>query len=87
MNCPRCQHENPPQAKFCLECGIALVLKCTVCGTEIPAGAKFCLECGQSVGAQPAIASRFTSPGDYSRKITSRDQGARRLSGGVNHEN
>jgi signal transduction histidine kinase len=21
MNCPRCQQENPPQAKFCLECG------------------------------------------------------------------
>ncbi len=20
MKCPRCQHENPPQAKFCLEC-------------------------------------------------------------------
>src|SRR5687767_4079950 len=24
MNCPRCQQENPPQAKFCLECGAAL---------------------------------------------------------------
>ena len=21
MQCPRCQQENPPQAKFCLECG------------------------------------------------------------------
>jgi two-component system, NtrC family, sensor kinase len=21
MQCPRCQHENPPQTKFCLECG------------------------------------------------------------------
>jgi GAF domain-containing protein len=21
MQCPRCQHENPPPAKFCLECG------------------------------------------------------------------
>ena len=21
MQCPRCQHQNPPQAKFCLECG------------------------------------------------------------------
>jgi two-component system NtrC family sensor kinase len=21
MKCPRCQHENPPKAKFCLECG------------------------------------------------------------------
>jgi hypothetical protein len=22
MKCPRCQQENPPQAKFCLECGV-----------------------------------------------------------------
>ena len=68
MNCPRCQHENPPQAKFCLECGTAFALKCAACGTELPAGAKFCLECGQPVGAQPAIASRFISPGAYTPK-------------------
>ncbi len=24
MKCPRCQHENPQQAKFCLECGARL---------------------------------------------------------------
>ena len=24
MNCLRCQQENPPQAKFCLECGAPL---------------------------------------------------------------
>jgi hypothetical protein len=24
MQCPRCQHENRPQAKFCEECGIPL---------------------------------------------------------------
>jgi len=68
VNCPRCQHENPPQAKFCLECGTALALKCAACGTELPAGAKFCLECGQSVGAQPAIATRFISPETYTPK-------------------
>jgi hypothetical protein len=65
MNCPRCQQENPPQAKFCLECGTAFAFKCATCGTELPAGAKFCLECGQSVSVQPAVASRFTSPGTY----------------------
>ena len=68
MNCPRCQHENPPQAKFCLECGTALALKCAACGTELPAGAKFCLECGQPVSAQPAIATRFISPETYTPK-------------------
>jgi class 3 adenylate cyclase/predicted ATPase len=68
MRCTRCQQENPPQAKFCLECGTALAPKCATCGTELPAGAKFCLECGQSVSAQPAIATRFTSPGVYTPK-------------------
>jgi class 3 adenylate cyclase/tetratricopeptide (TPR) repeat protein len=68
MKCTRCQQENPPQAKFCLECGTALALKCSVCGTELPVGAKFCLACGQSVSAPPAIAARFTSPGAYTPK-------------------
>jgi class 3 adenylate cyclase/tetratricopeptide (TPR) repeat protein len=31
MKCPRCQHENPPQAKFCLECGARVALTCTKC--------------------------------------------------------
>jgi hypothetical protein len=44
MTCPRCQHENPPQAKFCLECGARVALTCTKCRSELPAGAKFCLE-------------------------------------------
>jgi hypothetical protein len=26
----RCQHENPPQAKFCLECGARVALTCTL---------------------------------------------------------
>jgi predicted ATPase/class 3 adenylate cyclase len=65
MRCLRCQHENPPQAKFCLECGAALALRCVACGTELPAGAKFCLECGQSVSAQATLAARFISPGAY----------------------
>jgi hypothetical protein len=24
MKCPRCQQENPPQAKFCLECAASI---------------------------------------------------------------
>jgi hypothetical protein len=65
MKCARCQQENPPQAKFCLECGTPIALKCAASGNELPAGAKFCPECGQAVSAQPGIASRFTSPGAY----------------------
>ena len=62
MHCPRCQHENPPSAKFCLECGSPLVPTCAQCGSALPAGAKFCLECGQPVSAPPG---RSPSPQAY----------------------
>ena len=68
MQCPQCQQENPPQAKFCLECGARLVLTCAACSTELPAGAKFCLACGQPVVAQLAAQSRFTTPATYTPK-------------------
>jgi class 3 adenylate cyclase len=65
MQCPRCQHANPPQAKFCLECGSRLALTCAACATELPAGAKFCLECGQPVGGPSAGQAPFPSPEAY----------------------
>src|SRR5215831_1821319 len=68
MRCTRCHQENPPQAKFCLECGIALALTCAACGTELPAGAKFCLECGQPVATRLTASSRFTTPETYTPK-------------------
>ena len=67
MKCPRCQQENPPQAKFCLECAASLAPQCTNCGTQLPAGAKFCFECATPVGG-PGSVSRFTSPQTYTPK-------------------
>ena len=68
MKCPRCQHENPPQSKFCFECGASLALRCGGCGTELPAGVKFCNQCGQPVAAAPTVESRFASPQAYTPK-------------------
>src|SRR3989475_4909607 len=68
MKCPSCQHENPPQAKFCLECGARVALTCTKCRSELPAGAKFCLECGEPVASQATAEARFTSPESYTPK-------------------
>ena len=51
---PSCPHENPPAAKFCLECGARLTLSCAKCGVQLPPGAKFCLECGEAVAAGPS---------------------------------
>src|SRR5579864_5378539 len=45
MRCPNCQTINPPNAKFCLECGNRLVV-CPNCGTVNLPTAKFCIECG-----------------------------------------
>src|SRR3989442_5832102 len=65
MKCPRCQHENPPQAKFCLECGVRVALTCTKCCSELPAGAKFCLGCEEPVASQEIAEPRITSHGSY----------------------
>jgi class 3 adenylate cyclase/tetratricopeptide (TPR) repeat protein len=67
MKCPRCQQENPPQAKFCLECATALALRCANCGTQLPAGAKFCFECATPVSA-PGSPPRLASPEAYTPK-------------------
>src|SRR5262245_62500292 len=67
VKCPRCQQENPPQAKFCLECAAPLVVRCANCGTPLPAGAKFCFECATPINASGS-APRFASPEAYTPK-------------------
>jgi class 3 adenylate cyclase len=68
MNCPRCQHDNPSNAKFCLECGARLTLLCAKCQSELPRGAKFCLECGEPVASRASAGSRFAGPETYAPK-------------------
>src|SRR5262245_3202610 len=67
MKCPRCQQDNPPRAKFCLECAAPLTLRCANCGTQLPAGAKFCFECAHPVGSA-GPAPRFAAPESYTPK-------------------
>ena len=51
MNCPKCNTENPPGAKFCSGCGSELVTNClcSKCGSEIRPDTKFCTVCGNKV--------------------------------------
>ncbi len=49
MRCPRCETENPEQARFCMNCAAALFLICRECGTELPPAAKFCFRCAAPV--------------------------------------
>src|SRR5579872_7407873 len=48
MRCPNCQTINPPEAKFCLECGNRLVV-CPNCGTVNLPTTLFRSECGTSL--------------------------------------
>jgi class 3 adenylate cyclase/tetratricopeptide (TPR) repeat protein len=69
MQCPACRHENPAEAKFCLECGARLVVSCSNCRTELPPSAKFCLQCGERVTPSgAATVSPFASPDAYTPK-------------------
>jgi class 3 adenylate cyclase/tetratricopeptide (TPR) repeat protein len=64
MKCPKCQHENTLEAKFCEECAAPLARACFNCGSEVSSTAKFCSQCGHPL---PPVAdnTRFASPKSY----------------------
>ena len=51
MNCPKCKQENPPLARFCIQCATPLAPTCAGCGTELPPAARFCPQCARPAGA------------------------------------
>lgn len=83
MNCPNCQTTNPTGARFCFNCGNALVVECANCGSNLPAEARFCMNCGYPVAgpgkeevvstvsekAPPVMGSTQSSAGLLSRYI------------------
>src|SRR5579872_1972854 len=74
MRCPNCQSQNPPTAKFCLECGNRLVI-CPNCGTINLPYAKFCIECGVPLPSPPSITSNYLplQPATIGKAIDSTD--------------
>jgi predicted ATP-dependent serine protease len=68
MQCPRCQHDNRPQAKFCEECAALLARTCPNCGTQVSPGAKFCSECAHAVTGPVSTQTRYISPETYTPK-------------------
>jgi len=67
MECPKCKHENPDEAKFCGKCGEKLSLICSKCRSENKLGNSFCNECGQRLDAVPK-AGKATSEIEGERK-------------------
>lgn len=51
LRCPKCDHANDDDARFCSGCGTALVstIPCPACSTVNDADAKFCDSCGASI--------------------------------------
>ena len=68
MQCPRCQHDNRPQAKFCEECAAPLARTCPNCGTQVSPEAKFCSECAHAVTGPVPTHTRYISPETYTPK-------------------
>jgi Double zinc ribbon len=67
MRCPRCDEENPPRAKFCLECGAPLARTCANCGAA--AGVREVLSRVRASAARPASPEpRFAAPEAYTPK-------------------
>ena len=75
MRRPRCDVDTPDGAKFCIECGALLKLRCPHCGADTLPREKFCAECGTPLTVQspappapPQSPLRYT-PGHLAEKI------------------
>ena len=70
MQCPGCQHDNPPDMRFCGQCGSPLATTCAACGAASSPDNRFCGQCGAplSQAPQPATQHRTTSPDSYTPK-------------------
>ena len=70
MKCSRCEHDNLASAKFCQECGEALVRKCAACGVALALTAKFCPDCGAAARLDALASNRpaVTPPREGERR-------------------
>src|ERR1700716_3205758 len=63
MECPQCRRANPPETKFCGECGTRLQSLCPACQAVNPSTNKFCSECGQRLATAAAAPGPAVAPG------------------------
>ena len=68
MICARCQTQNEPGRKFCMECGAPLAAGCPNCGASNPPAAKFCGECGSVLTASAGAVA--TAPGPVAPRVS-----------------
>lgn len=59
MKCLKCKSDNPPEAAFCMKCGVPLEKKCPHCGANYPEGAAFCMKCGAKFMETATLQTQF----------------------------
>lgn len=64
MHCQSCQHENPAEARFCMQCGHKLGQVCPACQHLLPPEAKFCMACGTPVAQESKVQSPTSKVGN-----------------------
>jgi len=69
MKCPKCQHENPSDARFCNGCGQKLELACPECGKTNPPQSRFCNGCGHNLSVPSEPTRRELSFDEKVKKI------------------
>ena len=65
-NCTHCQLSNPEGAKFCSNCGTAIIQACSNCGTALLSNAKFCSNCGQATQTESVLPEAAASGAEKS---------------------
>ena len=70
MRCPKCDRDNPDDAKFCVGCGSPFAGRCAKCGSENPSDASFCKQCGTLQGGRAAPSAAFARP----ERVSVRDE-------------
>ena len=64
MKCPKCEHDNTAEAKFCEQCAAPLGRTCANCGSRVSPTARFCPQCSHPLNPV-ADDPRFASPRHY----------------------
>src|SRR5215218_2902938 len=65
--CGHCSTQNPEGARFCMNCGSPLELRCPSCGEAIPPEARFCMSCGAQIREGAPAPPPRVAPADTSR--------------------
>ena len=82
MDCPKCGQGNKDTAKFCHDCGEAIVVTrfCPQCGKQNQPSAAFCAACGATIGSAPPLRVEEKPSGrEQSEQPADRNRGLRRL--------